>query len=104
MTLVFNEVKNNTGTLNGTFTTVVGNCKADMNTPMPITGYFNGNVVTISINFPECKQAIAMTGHLLNDNKDLFTLWADINDVKDPQGQDWNNTISGADHFHAIRK
>ncbi len=91
-----------TGTLSGTFTTAVGNCKTDMNVPVPIVGFYNGNVVALSINFPHCKQVVSMTGNLNADKTALSTLWLDANQVADPVHVGWNANIVGADQYSKI--
>jgi hypothetical protein len=97
LTVTLHEVVNNTGTLTGTFTTAVGNCPTDMGVPMPITGYYNGNAVAISINFPNCKQVVAMTGTI--SDTELHTIWLDAAQAKDPVVQNWNSNVIGADHY-----
>ncbi len=92
----------NTGTLSGTFTTAVGNCKADVGVPLPISGYYNGNAVTVTVNFPHCKQAVAMTGNISNDKSTLHTLWLDVAPVDDPRGSDWNSNIVGSDSYEKV--
>jgi ABC-type phosphate/phosphonate transport system substrate-binding protein len=103
-TLVLNFVptKNNTGNLTGTFTTLVGDCAANMGVPMPVTGYFNDNVVSLSINFPECNQSIAMTGHLTSNKAQLQTMWLDAAVVADPHNKDWNSTNIGTDFYKKV--
>lgn len=99
--LVFNPgEQDNTGTLLGTFSTAVGNCEKDMNVPLPISGYYNGNAVTITVNFPHCKQVVAMTGNMTNDQ--LHTLWLDAYPVNQPRTNDWNSNIVGADSYKRI--
>lgn len=88
------------GALTGTFTTAVGNCKEDMNKPMPIVGFYNGNAVSISINFPHCKQVVAMTGHV--NETSLHILWLDAGQVKDPETSGWNANIVGADVYTSL--
>jgi hypothetical protein len=88
-----------TGTLTGTFTTAVGNCKKDIGVPMPISGFFNGNAIAIAVNFPHCKQAVAMTGHLNANRDELATLWLDAAQAKDPVHQNWDANITGTDYY-----
>lgn len=92
-----------TGTLTGTFNTAVGNCKADIGVPLPILGYFNGNVITVTVNFPHCKQAVAMTGNVSKDLNSIHTLWMDANQAEDAQGKDWSANIFGADVYQKIK-
>ena len=99
--MVLNWHKNfqNTGTLSGTLTTAVGNCKADMGVPMPLVGYFNGNAVSITVNFPHCHQVVAMTGNASQDRSTIHTLWLDASQADDPRGKDWNSNITGSDSW-----
>lgn len=99
MELVLHPQEGNTGTITGSFTTAVGNCKKDMEVPMPIAGFFNGNAISVTVNFPHCKQVVAMTGHLLEENKVLNTLWLDAAQSVDPMKKDWTANISGADYY-----
>lgn len=69
---------------------------------LPITGYFNGNAIAITVNFPHCKQVVAMTGNTTNDQGEIHTLWLDATQAKDPTGQDWNSNIVGADSYKKI--
>jgi hypothetical protein len=93
-----------TGKLSGTFNTAVGNCKTDIGVPMPVAGYFNGNAIAITVNFPHCKQVVAMTGNVSSDLKTIHMLWMDANQAKDPQGKDWNSNILGADIYQKAAK
>ena len=99
MTLTWHHGTNDTGNLTGTFTTAVGNCQQDMNKPMPLQGYFNGNAIALTVNFPHCKQVVAMTGNLTADQNELKTLWFDTTQASDPSRKDWNSNIIGADYF-----
>lgn len=103
LTLVFHSGKQeNTGTLSGTFTTAVGNCGTDKEVPLPISGYYNGNAVTVTVNFPHCKQVVAMTGNIANDRKTLHTLWLDAAPVDDPRGNNWNSNVVGSDSYDKL--
>jgi hypothetical protein len=103
MMLIFHPGKQkDTGMLTGTFTTAVGQCKADVGVPLPISGYYNANAVSVTINFPHCRQVVAMTGNLIDNQNKLHTLWLDAAPVDDPQGNDWNSNIVGSDFYHRI--
>lgn len=104
MELVLHPQEGNTGTITGSFTTAVGNCKTDMGVPMPISGFYNGNAISVSVNFPHCKQVVAMTGHLLEENNALYTLWLDASQSADPMKKDWTANISGADYYKRENK
>lgn len=56
----------------------------------------------LSYNFPHCKQVVAMTGNLNNDQTNLHPLWLDANQAGDPQGKNWNSNIMGADSYEKI--
>src|SRR5665213_934712 len=71
LTLRFQPGINNTGALVGSFTTAVGNCQADVGVPMPVAGFYNGNAIAVTVNFPHCKQVVAMTGNLVDGDKQL---------------------------------
>lgn len=90
---------NNAGTLKGTFTTAVGNCQAEVGKPMALSGFYSGNAVTISVNYPKCKKTVAMTGHFSEDRSQLHTLWLVAEESNDPRGKNWNSNIVGADHY-----
>jgi len=102
MILTWHSDSKKTGTLSGTFTTAVGNCKKDMRVPLPLVGYFNGNIISVTVNFPHCKQIVAMTGNLNGDQTSIHTLWLDANQADDPQGKNWNTNIVGSDVYQII--
>lgn len=104
MELVLHPLEGDSGTITGTFTTAVGNCKKDMGIPMPISGFFNGNAISVSVNFPHCKQVVAMTGHLVEENNALYTLWLDASQSVDPMKKDWTANIVGADYYKRENK
>jgi hypothetical protein len=89
-----------TGNLSGTFTSAVGNCKADINNKLPISGFFNYNAVAIAINFPNCGQVVAMTG-TITDNE-LHTIWLDAAKADDPVTKNWNSNVVGADYYKKV--
>jgi hypothetical protein len=102
MTLVWHTGFENTGTLTGLFTTAVGNCKEDIGVPLPLSGYFNGNAISVTINFPHCKQIVAMTGNLSKDQSNIHTIWLDANQADDPRGKNWNSNIIGSDSYEKL--
>jgi hypothetical protein len=102
ITLVWHAEVANTGTLSGTFTTAVGNCKEDIGVPLPLLGFFNGNAISVTINFPHCKQVVAMTGNLNSNQSNIHTIWLDANQANDPRGEDWNSNIIGSDSYKKI--
>lgn len=85
------------GNLSGTFISAVGNCEANMNKKMPISGFFNYNAIAVTINFPDCKQVVAMTGTVADD--ELHTIWLDASKAEDPTTKNWNSNIVGADSY-----
>jgi hypothetical protein len=94
----------NTGSLSGTFTTAVGNCKEDIGVPLPLVGYFNGNAISVTVNFPHCDQVVAVTGNVSNNLSTLHTTWLDANQVSDPREKNWNSNIIGSDSYYKISK
>ncbi|MGB6976651.1 MAG: avidin/streptavidin family protein [Gammaproteobacteria bacterium] len=102
MTLAWHANSRNTGTLTGTFTTAVGNCPQDVGIPMPLAGFFNGNAVAITVNFPHCKQVVAMVGNLTDNKNSLHTIWLDANQAEDPRGKNWNSNIVGSDTYQKM--
>jgi Avidin family len=103
MTLIFHQGEGNTGTLEGTFTTAVGECKKDVGVPLPLSGYYNGNAIAVTVNFPHCKQVVAMTGNFLDGQNQIQTLWLDASQSKDPRHKDWNSNIIGTDFYNKVR-
>jgi hypothetical protein len=90
-----------TGDLSGTFTSAVGNCKADINNKMPISGFFNYNAVAIAINFSHCGQVVAMTGTIADD--ELHTIWLDAAKADDAVVKNWNSNVVGADYYKKVK-
>ncbi len=99
LVLVWHSELGDTGALTGSFTTKVGNCPKDMNQALPIKGYYNGNALSVTVNYPHCKQVIAMTGNLSEDQNTIHMLWLDANQAKDANGKDWNSNIIGSDVY-----
>lgn len=97
--LKWHSQKQDTGSLSGTFTTAVGDCQKDMNVPVPISGFYNGNAITISINFPHCRQVVAMTGNVNKNKTQISTIWLDAYIAKDPLHKDWNTNLIGTDFY-----
>jgi len=102
MKLIWKEDLKNTGTLSGTFITAVGNCKKDMGVEMPLTGYFNGNAIALTVNFPHCNQVVSITGNISEDKNTINTLWLDTVASSDPSGKNWNSNIIGYDSYQKI--
>ena len=102
LTLVWHTHYHHTGTLTGTFTTVVGDCQADIGKPMPAYGFFNGQAIAITVNFPHCQQIVTITGNRSMNEKQLYTLWLDTRSVIDPLHQHWKGTIIGNDTYHKL--
>ena len=102
MLILHQDKQENTGTITGTFTSAVGDCKPDVGVPLPVNGFYNNNAITITVNFPHCQQVVAMTGNIINNQNQLHTLWLDAKPVTDPQGADWNSNIIGSDFYHKI--
>lgn len=94
--------KAHTGQLTGTFTTAVGNCKQDMQTPIPVVGFYNGNALSLAINFPHCRQVLVMAGHWLANKHKISMMWLDTRVAKHPLGKDWDSHLMGADFYKKI--
>lgn len=89
------------GNLTGTFTTAVG-CKENIGVPMPLTGYFNGNAISIAINFSACKATVGMTGKVSPGKNHIDTLWLTAYGTDGSPQKTWNTNIVGADSFEKI--
>lgn len=91
------------GKISGTFSTAVSskNCQGVIGKPQPITGFYNGNAVAITVNFPTCHAVVAFIGNFNSDNK-LDTLWLDGHQGSTSNTSDWNNRLIGHDEFHRI--
>ncbi len=94
--------QDNTGTLAGTFTSAVGSCAKDVGVSMPLTGYYNGNAIALSVNFPDCQVVIAMTGNLLEDQNQIKMMFLGASPAKDPSGKDWNSNVVGTDFYNKV--
>ena len=103
LTLQWQGDEKQTGTLTGTFITVVGNWPADMNKPMPLTGFFNGNAVAFTVNFPNCKQIVSITGNVIKDGDEIPTLALGIAQNEYPTGKNWNSNIIVADVYKKVK-
>lgn len=91
-----------TGSLSGSFKTVVGDCEEDMNVHYPLNGYFNKNTISLAINFPHCNQVLVMTGHMSDDRTKISMMWLDTKVSNDPKRKDWNTNIIGTDKYKRI--
>lgn len=100
LTLTFHPNKNDTGTLSGSFTSAVGECKQDVGVALPLNGFYNGNAIALTVNFPHCKHIAAMTGNMLEEKSQIKMLWLVNSDVKDPQGKNWNSNYIGNDFYN----
>jgi hypothetical protein len=103
MILTWNDKEANSGTLTGTFNTAVGSCKADVGVPLPLVGYFNGNALTMTVNFPNCKKVAAMTANISQNKDKMHALWLVGNHSSDPQGKDWDSNIVGMDTYQRVK-
>jgi hypothetical protein len=99
LNLTMNPDGKDTGTLTGTFTTAIGNCAAAIGKTAPVTGFYNGRSMAITMNFPGCKQVVAMKGHFIKNKEVLNTLWLGVNTAKETVEPQWDSTIVGHDHF-----
>lgn len=99
LSLTWVEDKNNAGSINGTFTTNVSRCKEDIGKPQPVLGYYTGNAVAITINYPNCASVVVMTGVLSQDKTELNMQWIVNRHVNDPVNENWDSFIIGMDNF-----
>lgn len=102
LVLVWHADSKNTGTLNGTFTAAVGNCKQDVGIPLPLTGYYNGNAISVTVNFPNCKSVAAITGNLINNKNSIHTIWLLASQAEDPLGKNWDSNLVGTDSYEKV--
>ena len=93
----------NSGTLTGTFTTAVASkdCQKVIGQPMPISGFYSGNAITLSVNFPLCNAVVAIIGNITNNNT-IDTLWLNAQQADNPNEEDWNSRTTGHDLFHKV--
>lgn len=97
--LTWQNEQNNAGKLTGTFTTAVARCKSALDNSAPVTGYYNGNAVALTINYPACGSVVAMTGNLTNNNNELQTIWLVAKGADDPVHENWDSNLVGSDSF-----
>jgi len=102
LSLVWHHDAESSGKITGTFTTAVGNCQAEVGKPMPVTGYFSGNAVTLSVVYPQCKKTIAMAGHTDKERSNMHTLWLVASASEDPRGKNWDANIVGSDTYQKL--
>lgn len=84
--------KANAGTLDGTMTLNTGNLNKDSSIAYPLSGYYNGNVIGITVNFPQSKQVTAIIGHFISNKTKIETLSLDALQTKSSSPADWNST------------
>jgi hypothetical protein len=102
LVLKWDSSKNDSGVLTGTFKTAVGDCKKDVGIPVPVTGYYNQNTITLSINFPHCKQVVSMVGNFNTSKDSLSTIWLNAKVAADSMHKDWNTNLIGMDTYQKI--
>jgi len=79
--------KANEGTLDGTVTLSDGN-----NAAYRVSGFYNDNVMAVTINFSQSKQVTAMIGHFMDNKTKIETLSLDALQTKNLSTTDWNST------------
>jgi Avidin family len=99
LSLTWHEEQNHAGKLSGTFTTAVAHCKAALGNSVPVTGFYNGNAIALTVNYPGCDSLVAMTGNLTSDNNELQTLWLVTKNADDLVHKNWDSNLVGADSF-----
>ncbi|MBN9288633.1 MAG: hypothetical protein BGO43_07065 [Gammaproteobacteria bacterium 39-13] len=102
LSLIWHHDTESSGKITGTFTTAVGNCQAEVGKPMPVTGYFSGNAITLSVLYPQCKKTIAMAGHTDKERSNMHTLWLVASASDDPRGKNWDANIVGSDTYQKL--
>ncbi len=100
LTLTWNSEQANAGSLTGSFITAVGNCKAAIGQPVPVTGYYNGNAIALIVNYPACNSVVAMTGNFNRNNDELKTIWLVARKADDPVQANWDANTIGSDTFN----
>ena len=101
--IVLHKKSDNSGTVTGTFKTAVANsnCQNDIGKARPVTGFYTGNSITLSINYPNCGATIAVAGNFDKSNN-IETLWIVANQGQDSEGKNWNNRTLGHDQFEIV--
>lgn len=104
--LVYKPQADNSGLVSGQFITAVANerCKDVIGRPTPVTGFYNGNAVSLSFSYPSCDSVVSLIGNI-DKKRQLHALWI----VKQPveaadkaQPRQWNRNIIGHDDFMPI--
>ena len=102
LSLTLTPGKGDTGTVSGTFTSAVGDCKADVGVPMAVSGFYNGNALAITENFPDCHLVAAMTGNWTDHQDHIRMLWLVTATAADPAQKDWNSNLVGTDFYTRV--
>ncbi len=80
------------GLMTGTYVSAVG-CGAG--TVRPMTGWYNKDAITFTVNWQECNSLTSWTGNVASSYVTIVTLWQ-LTVSGSPQ---WNSIIAGADTF-----
>jgi len=91
------------GTFTGTFTSAVAlpHCSRIVNKARPITGFYNGNAISITVNYPSCGTILTWIGNV--DRKQNFhAMWLDTTQAADPHGKNFGSRTIGHEVFQAI--
>ncbi len=80
------------GLMTGTYVSAVG-CGAG--TVRPMTGWYNKDAMTFTVNWQECNSLTSWTGNVASSYVTIVTLWQ-LTVSGSPQ---WNSIIAGADTF-----
>jgi len=89
----------NEGTLDGTVKLAMGDPKKDTEIAFPLSGYYSGNAMAITISFLRSKQVTAMIGHFLDNKRTIQTLSLDALQTKNSHMEDWNSNIIRAGYY-----
>jgi len=95
----------NSGELMGMFTTAVASkrCQDLVGKSRPIKGYYTGNALSITVDYPSCGTVVSIIGNK-NSKNQINTIWVVANQAKHAQGQDWNTRYIGNDTYTLTKK
>lgn len=90
----------NEGMLDGTVTLAIAdNHNKDVSVKFPLSGYYNGNVMAVIVNFSSSRQVTAVIGHFLDNKNKIQTLSLDALQTKNTHAEDWNTNIIRSGYY-----
>ncbi len=103
LTIVKKSTGGNAGMISGSFVTVVAskNCQQVIGKAVPVIGFYNGNAMALTINFPACEAVVGMVGNMVKENI-IQMIWLNAHQAKDPSGNDWNSRLIGYDEYRKV--